>query len=150
MNNNGCQRNNDCACNNGIKKILNVIFLLQENAEEANEVLSTCDKPFLGPCPKGCQFNTRPIMLFTSAGTAWEIPVNEDDAEVNENGERGCRKTSNVFRLEKLDDCSATCRVLVRNNRTGGFSKTDSFFTINLCCVCCIKCLPDTYVEGIC
>ena len=59
--------------------------------------------------------------------------------------------TSNVFRLEKLDGNCATCRVLAPNDNasTTGFPYTaiNSFFTINLNCVCIIRCLDDTFVD---
>lgn len=56
-----------------------------------------------------------------------------------------------VFRIEKLEDCCATFRVLAPNpNATtcnSEFIATDSFFTIDLGCVCAIKCLNDTFVD---
>ncbi|MDD3821997.1 MAG: hypothetical protein ACOXZW_01935 [Bacilli bacterium] len=60
--------------------------------------------------------------------------------------------TSTVFRLEKLGPCTATFRVLIPIKKCGKcfFKRTDSFFTVNLCCFCAIKCLPDTFVECVC
>ena len=57
--------------------------------------------------------------------------------------------TSNVFRIEKLDDTCATCRVLIAtvDDDTVTYTATDSFFTISLNCICMLKCLADTYVE---
>ena len=59
--------------------------------------------------------------------------------------------TSSVFRLEKMDECCATCRVLVPT--TDGdittYTSTNSFFTINLDCLCVIRCLNDSYVENV-
>ena len=60
--------------------------------------------------------------------------------------------TSTVFRLEKLDDCCATFRVLAPNTETTSmfpYEATNSFFTMNLNCVCALRCLPDTFVECI-
>ena len=57
--------------------------------------------------------------------------------------------TSNVFRIEKLDDNCATFRVLIANTNDGvtTYTATDSFFTISLDCICVLKCLADTLIE---
>ena len=39
--------------------------------------------------------------------------------------------TSNVFRVEKIDNCCATFRVLIANE-DGTYTSTESFFTMNL------------------
>lgn len=142
-----------CKCD-GLIDILKVILLLQEKACDKLEVLNTCEKPFLGPCTKPIKCNTRPIMLFTKCGTAWEIPYHD------------LTKTSSVFRLEKLDECTATFRVLTpcptgipardnleinnKINKQTRYIATDSFFTINIGCICAIKCLKDTFIEDVC
>lgn len=132
---------NQC-CENCIAEILKVILLLQQSVCQNDSCLETCDKGFLG---SNCSFhcNTRPIVLYTcgSNGTPLAMPVSKD---VNET------RTSTVFRLEKLDGCCATCRVLAVNDTDTSsfpFVSTNSFFTINLNCVCCLRCLDDTYVD---
>ena len=55
---------------------------------------------------------------------------------------------STVFRVEKIDGCCATFRVLIVNE-DGTYSSTESFFTMNLECICSIRCLGDTLIEGI-
>ena len=57
--------------------------------------------------------------------------------------------TSNVFRIEKLDDNCATFRVLVPtvDDDTVTYTSTNSFFTINLDCICVLKCLADTFID---
>ena len=59
--------------------------------------------------------------------------------------------TSGVFRIEKLENNCATFRVLIQtlNEETATYTSTNSFFTVNLNCICAIKCLSDTYVEGL-
>ncbi|MDD4035933.1 MAG: CotY/CotZ family spore coat protein [Bacilli bacterium] len=143
-----------CDCD-GLRGILRVILLLQERACEKLEVLNTCDKPFLGPCTKPIKCNTRPVMLFTKCGTPWEIPYCD------------LTKLSSIFRLEKLDHCTATFRVLasispsvnadhddvdvnLKGNKKKKLIATDSFFTINIDCICAIKCLKDTFIEDVC
>lgn len=61
---------------------------------------------------------------------------------------------SNVFRVEKIDGCCATFRVLAENtdDTTSAaipYVSTNVFFTMNLNCVCVLRCLPDTFVDVI-
>ena len=73
--------------------------------------------------------------------TPLTMPISKDPAVTT---------TSNVFRLEKLDGCCATCRVLAPNTdeaATYPYVATNSFFTINLNCVCILRCLDDTFVD---
>ena len=85
-------------------------------------------------------YNTRPIVLYTcgSNGTPLSLPISKNPSEVT---------TSSICRVEKLDGCCATCRVLTYDTATSSYTATNSFFTINLNCVCCIRCLDDTYVD---
>ena len=143
-----CNNKKDgCNC---ISEILKVILLLQLNSKEDEACLDTCDKGFLGNnvvCPK---FNTRPVMLFTACGNgkAWEMPT----SKTGESCEDPTTECSNVFRIEKLDGCCATFRVLEqcpRNSEKGTttWKATNSFFTMDLTCVCAIRCLKDTSVD---
>ena len=57
---------------------------------------------------------------------------------------------SSVFRVEKVENNCATFRVLQDNPDTTSlypYVATNSFFTMNLSCLCCLRCLSDTYVE---
>ena len=134
-----CNNENRC-----IAEILTVINILQEQASEVNETnLETCDRGFLGcgVTPQNC--NTRPVMLFMNNNSAWAMPIEKESND--------CAR-SEVFRVEKIDGCCATFRVLALNpNRECDvpFVATNSFFTMNLNCVCALKCLPDTFVECI-
>ena len=132
----------DCKC---IAEILSVINILQQNAECGDSCLDTCDRGFLGCNASSVNCNTRPIMLYTCCGNgiAWAMPISKDPDETT---------TSNVFRIEKIDGCCATFRVLTANPDTGAiypYVATNSFFTMNLNCVCTLRCLQDTYVECI-
>ena len=138
-----CNNNNDNNnCESCIADILKVILLLQESVCGNDSCLQTCDRGFLGQnCTTFC--NTRPIVLYTcgSNGTPLSLPISRDPLETT---------TSNVFRLEKLDNCCATCRVLAPNPDTTSlfpFVSTNSFFTVDLNCVYIIRCLDDTYVD---
>jgi len=129
---------NDCNC---ISELLKVICLLQKNAETCDDVIESCSKPTLGQYNRIC-FNTRPIMLYTcnsNGETPWSAPTTRDVTP---------ESTSTVFRIEKIDNCCATFRVLIANE-DNTFTATQSFFTINLECICSIRCLGDTLVENI-
>ncbi len=131
-------------CENCICDILKVILLLQQSVCQNDSCLETCDRGYLGQsCSTFC--NTRPIVLYTcsSGSTPLAMPISRDTTET---------QTSTVFRLEKLDDCCATCRVLAPNTEpaaTFPYIATNSFFTINLNCVCILRCLEDTFVDTI-
>ena len=119
--------------------ILKVILILQRSAGGNDSCLDTCDRGFLGQqCCPVC-FNTRPITLYTcgTGNTALAMPISKSPTETT---------TSTVFRLEKLDECCATFRVLIVNENNT-YTSTNSFFTLNLDCLCVIRCLDDTFIE---
>lgn len=137
-----CNNNDNNKCENCMSDILKVILLLQQSVCQNDSCLETCDKGFLG---QNCQafFNTRPVSLYTcsSGSTPLAMPISKSPTETT---------TSSVFRLEKLDECCATFRVLTPNPDTTSiypFVTTNSFFTINLGCICILRCLEDTFVE---
>ena len=138
-----CNNNSDdCKC---ISEILTIINILQQNAECGDSCLDTCDRGFLGCCATSVSCNTRPVMLYTCGcnSVAWSMPISKDPAETT---------TSNIFRVEKVDGCCATFRVLIPNtdaNEPYPYEATNSFFTINLNCVCALRCLQDTHVDCI-
>ena len=144
-----CNNNNEgCSC---IAEILNVINVLQQNASCCGDTcLETCDRGFLGCGATAALCNTRPVILYTCAGngTPWSMPTTRENIDCTETGET----CSNVFRVEKVDGCCATFRVLAPNTDTTStypYVATNSFFTMNLNCCCVLRCLPDTYVECI-
>ena len=112
--------NNDCNC---ISEIVKKIIYLQRESFRACSSSEGCSRPFLGPDSLEC-FNTRPVSFYNcSTGEIWTV---ED---------------STFFRLESIDDCCCTCRVL--NFTAGTYTSTNQFFTINLNCVSAIKCYGD-------
>lgn len=141
MCNNENERNN---CKNCMADILKVILILQQRSCGNDTCLQTCDRGFLGQ--ENSSFsNTRPIVLYTcgSNGTPLSMPTSRDP-EVTD--------TSSTCRIEKLDGCCATFRVLAPNTDTTSelpYVATNSFFTIDLNCLCMIRCLDDTFVECI-
>ena len=135
-----CNNNNsDCKC---IAEILTVINILQQNAECGDACLDTCDRGFLGSSVSCVNCNTRPITLYIGGSNIpWAMPISKDPAET---------VTSTVFRVEKIEGCCCTFRVLAPNTDSTvlyPYVTTNSFFTVNLNCVCALRCLQDTYVD---
>ena len=129
-----------------LKDTLCVILKLQKKGQILDDVNESCDRPFLGPSLNNGFFNTRPITLYCCRNNAlWTMPYT-----VN-----GTTSTSSVFRIEALDDnCCATFRVLAPNPEESccnsiPYIATNSFFTINLDCLCAIRCLDDSFVENV-
>ena len=142
-------------CSSCISDILKVILVLQQNACPES-CLDSCDRPMLGGGPNCLICNTRPVILYTCCGngTPWAMPTDKDNNSVCSNTQASacCTDCSNIFRVEKLDGCCATFRVLAPNPQESccnsmPYIATNSFFTMDLSCVCAIKCLSDTYVE---
>ena len=141
-------------CQNGEKEcclaeVLEVINVLQRNAECNDACLETCDRGFLGCGTTTFTCNTRPVVLYTCAGngTPFSMPITRENVVCTDEGVT----CSNVFRVEKVDGCCATFRVLANNpdDTTGSipYVTTNSFFTMNLNCLCALRCLPDTFVD---
>ncbi len=125
-----------CEC---LYRILETIVNLQQQ-EKPNHCFKGCDKPYLGPEENFTCYNTRPISLYNcNTGTKWSFPYSINNVP----------GTSTVFRVESLDNCCCTCRVLqeVTENGSTTYNSTDDFFTINLDCVSAIQCYADTYVD---
>jgi spore coat protein Z len=137
------ETNRGCVC-----EVVKVICHIQQNRERKDACLNSCDRPFLGEERCEEKPNTRPFVLYTREGSLWRAFF--DDC--------GCVGRSSVFRVEKMDGCCATCRVLKTprdfNNDDGVFNcdrfePTDSFITIDLSCCCGIQCLRDVFLDCI-
>lgn len=137
-----CNNNENSAKENYIYEILKTILILQAESNAPEGCLDACDKKCLGCTAVSCLFNTRPITIYSCGccNTPLSMPISKDpDEDV----------TSNIFRIEKLDNNCATFRVLVANTTEGvtTYTATNSFFTISLDCICILKCLADTLVD---
>jgi len=128
-----CSNNNCSSC---ISDILKRILLLQKQESDCDNY-SGCDKPFLGPIIQNACYNTRPILLYNcSTANPWSFDVTLDDGSV---------VSSNVLRVESLDGCCCTCRIL--NPSDTGYTNTNNFVTLDLKCCGAIRCLSDTFVD---
>ncbi len=145
-----CNTNQDCQC---ISDILKIILILQKKTPGISGEMETCDKKTLGcKCTCKCKCNTRPVQLFLVSKNGDEpLVMPTTRGPINETTE-----FSNIFRIEKLDNCCATFRVLElaeANNHNSDcilYTATNSFFTLDLRCVCAIRCLDDTFVKCVC
>ncbi len=150
-----CNNNDRSGNKNCITEILKVIDVLQENAcpENCNE---SCDRPVLGGGVSCVVCNTRPIQLFTCSGNGvpFSIPTCKDNTEIcsSPGGHSPSSDCSSVFRVEKLEGNCCTFRVLVPNPDpdcycTFPWCATNSFFTMDIDCVCAVRCLSDCFVD---
>ncbi|MBR4618482.1 MAG: hypothetical protein IKO49_04165 [Bacilli bacterium] len=128
--------NNDSCC---FAKILKVIEILQNNSNNPFCSEEGCDRPFLGPNISAICYNTRPIQFYGRNGELFSTTYTLD----------GETLTSNVFRVEKVNNCCCKCRILRTIADTGEIVSTNSFITINLKCMCVLRCLDDLALEGI-
>ena len=132
-----CNESNSKSKCNCIAEILKVINILQSEVCPGDNCLETCTRAYFGP-NSSVDFNTRPVTLYTCNGSPITMPISNNPGETT---------TSNIFRVERVDGCCATLRVLTYNNETSSYTATNSFFTVNTDCCCSIKCLADTFVE---
>ena len=118
-------------CNSHILEILNKILLLQK--QEFDDNLVGCDRPFLGPTPSLNTYNTRPIILYNRyTAMPWSFTISDDG------------QTTNIFRIEEIEQCSVTIRLLKYENNI--YTNTNQFVTIDLSTIGAIRCLSDIYI----
>ena len=128
---------------NCLAKILNVIKVLQNNADKTECQDNTCTRPFLGLNTEFVCFNTRPIVLYRCDNSP--ISINYTTAT-------GEEASTTIFRVETVTDDSVGVLLLEATTDEFGnvtYSSTNTFSTINLDCVCAIRCLPDTIVNNV-
>lgn len=129
--------------NNCLARILNVIKVLQENAEKINCEDNSCTKPFLGINTTLLCFNTRPIMLYL---------CNNEPVTLNYTTLDGATATTDVFRVESVTNDSVGVLLLEEITDASGnttYTSTNTYATINLDCICAIRCLPDVIVTNL-
>ena len=119
-------------CGACLATLLENIILLQQSSSS----ILGCDRPMLGSITPVA--NTRPLNLYSCCnGTIWSMPYTVGDTT----------GTSTFFRIENVNDNCATFRILTLVGDT--YTSTNNYFTVNLKCIGTIKCLADTFVDGI-
>lgn len=127
------------------ERILKLIDKLQKNCECHEEIDNSCSRPFLGALTNFECYNTRPLNFYGCDNNLITVDYN-----ITVDGETITGR-SGIFRIEKIDDCCAICTILIENPDTTATTRpyitTNQTTTINLICVCAIKCLSDTIVD---
>ena len=122
---------------NCLANILKVINVLQNNAENIDCNYS-CTRPFLGDTVNNTCFNTRLVTLYRCDNTLVTLPYTLN----------GVNDETTVFRVENVTDNSVTV-LLLASNADGTYTNTNTFATINLGCICAIRCIGDTTVANV-
>lgn len=120
---------------NCLKNILKAIVVLQNNASNIPCNDNSCTRPFLGELPNTICFNTRPVTLYRCDNSLVTLPYNETD-------------TTTIFRVESVADNSIRV-LLLELNTDGSYTNTNTYATINLGCICAIRCLADTTITNV-
>lgn len=123
--------------NKCIKNLLKLICLLQKNSENNNSLNDTCTKPYLGPTINNICYNTRVITLYNKNGTLLTSNYNINNT----------LEESSLFRVENISDDCVTLRILTKDNNT--YKSTNNFITVNINCICAIKCIEDTIISNL-
>ena len=124
--------------NNCIKNLLKVICLLQNNSSNKYCFNNNCIKPFLGPAENCNCYNTRVITLYNKNGELFTADYLDSSNVSN---------SSSLFRIESInDDC---CILTILSNNGNEYTSTNQGITININCICAIKCLDDIFLNNI-
>ncbi len=133
--------NNQC----GFSKLLCLINELQRKSSCDNPIDNSCSKPFLGNIVNSECFNTRPVTFYGCDNSLITV-----DYTTTINGEE-LTGTSSVFRVEKVEGCCVLLSILIENPDTTATNRPyitiNQTITLNLNCVCALKCLSDTFVD---
>ena len=118
--------------------ILQVINVLQNNAEKRDCDNNSCTRPFLGDNTTFVCFNTRLVTFYRCDNTLVTLPYTLD----------GIDGTTTIFRVEGVNDNAVTVR-LIQDNGDGTYTNTNTFATLNLGCICAIRCIGDTTLTNV-
>ena len=124
---------------NCLANILKAIVVLQNAAEKIDCTDNSCTRPFLGELPTTLCFNTRPVTFYRCDNTLVTLPYTLSD---------GTTGVTTVFRIDSVNDNSVRVLLLL-DNGDGTYTNTNSFATINLGCICAIRCLADTNINNV-
>ena len=125
--------NNNCLAN-----ILKVINVLQNNAEDDCPNNNSCTRPFLGDFPTIVCFNTRLVTFYRCDNSLVTLPYTLD----------GVNDTTTIFRVQNVG-CDSVTVLLIRDNGDGTYTNTNTYATINLGCICAIRCIGDTTITNV-
>ena len=123
---------------NCLASILKVINVIQNKAEKIDCNYS-CTRPFLGETTTNNCFNTRQVTFYRCDNSLVSLPYTLN----------GVTGTTTVFRVENVTDNSVTVLLLADDGTSTYNINTNTYATINLGCICAIRCIGDTTVDNI-
>ena len=123
---------------NCLASILKVINVLQNNAIDNCDINNSCTRPFLGDIPNVTCFNTRLITLYRCDNSLVTLPYTLN----------GTAATTTIFRVENVS-CNTVTVLLIQDNGDGTYTNTNTFATINLGCICAIRCIGDVTITNV-
>ena len=126
--------NNNCLAN-----ILKAISVIQNNADDDCPTNNSCTKPFLGNIPTIPCYNTWLVSFYRCDNSLITLPYTLD----------GVSSETTVFRVESVNDNSVTVLLLADDGSETYSINTNTYATINLNCVCAIRCIGDTTVLNV-
>lgn len=121
-----------------LANILKVINVLQDNVEDNCDINNCCTKPFLGDTDTSSCFNTRLITLYRCDNSLITLPYTINEVE----------ETTTIFRVQNVSNNAVTV-LLICDNGNGTYTNTNTFATINLGCICAIRCIGDTTIVNV-
>ena len=122
-----------------LKNILKVINVLQNNAEKVDCNNNGCTRPFLGEINNDLCFNTRLVTLYRCDNSLVSLPYTLTGETLE----------TTVFRVESVNDNSVTVLLLADDGSQTYNVNTNTFATINLGCICAIRCIGDTTIANV-
>ena len=124
---------------NCLANILNAIVVLQNAASNTSCNDSSCTRPFLGELPNNLCFNTRPITFYRCDNSLVTLPYTSSE---------GTSEETTIFRVNSVTGNSIRV-LLLQSNTDGTYTNTNTYATINLGCICAIRCLADTTINNV-
>jgi len=124
---------------NCLANILKAIVVLQNNAGNIDCNDNSCTRPFLGELQNNVCFNTRLVTLYRCDNLLITLPYTLD----------GTESETTVFRVENVNDNCVTVLLLALDETTDTYTNTNTYATINLGCVCAIRCIGDTTITNV-
>ena len=121
---------------NCLANILQVINILQNSAQKL-ECTNGCTKPFLGETNNTC-YNTRLVTLYRCDNSLVTLPYTQN----------GTESETTIFRIMNVTNNSVNV-LLIQDNDDGTYTNTNTYATINLDCICAIRCIGDTTLTNI-
>lgn len=118
---------------NCLANILKAINVIQNNTKKV-ECDNTCTKPILGEISNSC-FNTRLVTFYRCDNSLISLPYELNDIQNN----------TTIFRIMNVSKNSVNV-LLIQDNGDGTYTNTNTFATLNLGCICAIRCIGDTTI----